>query len=69
MSINARRRFGVAVPTVAEGSAAELTMFLPYETWTFGKEDIVSLSRNSAFLGREMCGRVVATYVKGQLHK
>lgn len=69
MSINARRRFGVAVPTVAEGSVAELTMFLPYETWTFGKEDIVSLSRNSAFLGREMCGRVVATYVKGQLHK
>lgn len=69
ISINPRRRFGVAVPTIVEGGAAEITMFLPDTTWSFKKEDIVSLSKNSAFLGRELYGKAVATYVKGQLYK
>ena len=69
ISINPRRRFGVAVPTIVEGGAAEITMFLPDTTWSFKKEDIVSQSKNSAFLGRELYGKAVATYVKGQLYK
>lgn len=48
------------IPTLAEGAAANLTLFNPTEEFTFGLSDIASKSRNTPFIGTTFTGRVVA---------
>ena len=43
------------------------TLFSPEENWTFGKETILSKSKNSAFLGQQMKGKVIGIYNQGKL--
>jgi dihydroorotase len=43
------------------------TLFSVSDTWTFGKEHIVSKSKNSAFLGQPMKGKVIGIYNQGKL--
>ncbi len=54
--------FGIEPTTIAEGATASLTLFNPDETWVFGKEHIISKSKNSAFLGAKMKGRPYGIY-------
>ena len=49
------------------GRAANLVAFDPSATWTVGERDFASRSRNSAFLGRRLRGRVVHTMFRGAL--
>ena len=51
-------RFGLPKPVLQEKAKACLTLFDPGEAWTFGKEDILSTSKNSMFVGKEQKGRV-----------
>ncbi len=51
-------RFGLTKPVLQEKAKACLTLFDPGEAWTFGKEDILSTSKNSMFLGKEQKGKV-----------
>ncbi len=44
------------------GNKANITLFTTTENWVFGKEDILSKSKNSAFLGTNMKGKVVGIY-------
>jgi dihydroorotase len=46
------------------GRPANLVLFDPDETWTV-EPPFVSKSRNSAFTGRELRGRVRATMLRG----
>lgn len=49
------------------GSRADVSVFDPDLAWTYTKEVIVSKSKNSPWLGRDLTGRVVATVVQGRL--
>ncbi|MEO9953872.1 dihydroorotase [Nonlabens sp.] len=46
-------------PQIEEGQVANLTIFEPDTSYTFEKSDIVSTSKNSAFLGKTMKGKVI----------
>lgn len=53
-------------PVVA-GRSANLVAFDPAAEWTVGERPFASRSRNSAFLGRRLHGRVVHTMLRGEL--
>lgn len=59
--------FGIENSGIKEGSIADLTFFNPNTEWTFGKENILSKSKNSAFLGEKMIGKVYGIYNNGKL--
>ncbi|MEN8817038.1 MAG: dihydroorotase [Nonlabens sp.] len=46
-------------PTIEEGQFANLTLFEPETSYTFEQKHIVSTSKNSAFLGKQMKGKVI----------
>jgi dihydroorotase len=52
---------------IAENTQASFTLFNPSENWTFEKENILSKSKNSAFLGMEMKGKTYGIYNNKQL--
>jgi dihydroorotase len=52
---------------IAENKKANFTLFQPTSNWTFKKENILSKSKNSAFLGHEMKGKVIGIFNKGKL--
>lgn len=49
------------------GSKADLTLFDPSKEWTFTKNDILSKSKNSAFLNHKMKGFVYGIYNNDKL--
>ena len=59
--------FGIDETVVTEGQPANLTLFNPDTTWVFKKEDILSKSKNSAFIGAKMKGRAYGIYNNGKL--
>lgn len=59
--------FGIKNSEIKEGSIANLTFFNPHAEWTFGKENILSKSKNSAFIGEKMIGKVYGIYNNGKL--
>jgi len=50
--------FGIPPIAIAEGNEANLSLFTTQGNWTFTKESILSKSKNSAFLGTAMQGKV-----------
>ncbi|WP_297333075.1 dihydroorotase [Flavobacterium sp.] len=59
--------FGIEDNTIAEGSKANLTLFNPDTEYTFTKADILSKSKNSAFLGQKLKGKAYGIYNNGKL--
>ena len=59
--------FGIENNSIAEGSKANLTFFTPEGKSTFTKENILSKSKNSAFLGTEIRGSVYGILNQNQL--
>lgn len=62
-----RKVFGIETPSIAEGQTANITLFNPEGDWTFGTENILSKSKNSAFLGCPMKGKAYGIYNQGKL--
>jgi dihydroorotase len=62
-----KSRFGIENSGIAEGSQAGITLFNPDASWTFTKENILSKSKNSAFLGAKMKGRIYGICNHGKL--
>lgn len=62
-----RERFGVESTEIGEGEAAELTLFDPAYEYEFKEEDILSQSKNSAFLGKSLKGRAYGIYANKKL--
>jgi dihydroorotase len=59
--------FNIDNPSIKNGSKADISLFTTEENWIFGKENILSKSKNSAFLGQKMKGKVIGIYNNGQL--
>ncbi|MDX1546638.1 MAG: dihydroorotase, partial [Rhodothermales bacterium] len=66
LAVAPRRILGLDVPRLAEGAAANLTVFDATTRWTFEEKHIHSKSRNTPFVGAEMVGRAWAIYNKGR---
>jgi dihydroorotase len=62
-----KSRFGIENQTIDKGQKANITLFSPEGNWTFEKENILSKSKNSAFLGLKMKGKAYGIYNKGKL--
>jgi dihydroorotase len=59
--------FGLSGGTLEVGAPADLTLVDPEMVWKVGVTELVSRSKNSAFLDQEMRGRAVRTWVGGRL--
>ena len=59
--------FGIENSSIKEGEKANITLFNPNGNWTFEKKNILSKSKNSAFLGTEMKGKVYGIYHQNKL--
>ena len=59
--------FGIEKQSIDEGKKANITLFNPEGKSVFTKENILSKSKNSAFLGVEMKGKVYGIYNQGKL--
>lgn len=59
---NAKSVFKVAHSEIAEGKTANISLFSTDGEWVFAKENILSKSKNSAFLGTKMKGKVIGIY-------
>jgi len=59
LSVAPRKIFGLAVPEIKEGIAANLTLFDPGASVIFDESMIKSKSKNSAFIGRQLKGKVI----------
>lgn len=55
---NGKQRFSIENHTINEGEVANLTLFNPDKKYTFTKEHIISKSKNSIFLNKELKGQV-----------
>ncbi|MFD2892629.1 dihydroorotase family protein [Flavobacterium chuncheonense] len=63
----AKTIFGIAENTITVGNKAELSLFTTSNEWTFSKENILSKSKNSAFLGQNMKGKAIGIFNNGKL--
>jgi dihydroorotase len=59
--------FGTENHAIAESNPANFTLFNPDTEYTFTKADILSKSKNSAFLGQKLKGKVYGIYNNGKL--
>jgi len=59
LSINPRKIFGLEIPEIKEGAKAKLTLFNPSTEYVFEESMIRSQSKNSAFIGKTLKGKVV----------
>jgi dihydroorotase len=65
LSINPAQILGVAGGTLASGEVADITVIDPNEKYLFTAEGSYSKGKNSPFIGKEMQGRAVMTFVGG----
>ena len=67
LCLNPARALGLASGTLQEGSAADIIVVDPGRERVVKKEDFVSKSRNSAFIGKKIKGSVDYTISKGKV--
>lgn len=67
LSVTPRKIFGLPVPIISEGSVADITLFNPNEEYVFEEIMIASKSKNSAFAGKQLKGKVIGVINKGQV--
>ncbi|MEX0930012.1 MAG: dihydroorotase [Balneolales bacterium] len=65
--IQPRKILNLPVPRIQTGQTANLTIFNTDQTWVFDKASVRSKSRNSPYMDKELTGKALAIYNKGQL--
>lgn len=59
VAVNPRKIFGLPSYTIKKDERADLTMFIPGVQYNFEESHIRSKSRNSAFIGKQLSGKVI----------
>lgn len=59
--------FNIPTSTIEEGENAEITLFSPDLKWKFSETDIISTSKNTAFLGANLKGKPYGIFANKQL--
>jgi dihydroorotase len=67
LAVNPARILGINKGSLSAGADADLTVVSADRPWRVEKKDFVSASKNSAFLGKELRGRVEYTIWAGKL--
>lgn len=67
LSVAPREVLGMPVPEIKEGAAANLTLFDPAAEYVFEESMIRSKSKNSAFVGKQLKGRVIGIVNKDKV--
>ena len=67
LSFNPARILGIDKGSLSEGAAADIVIISPKEEWVVRKNELVSKSKNSAFLGRSLSGVVDYTICNGKI--
>lgn len=67
MTTNPRTVFGLESASIKKGELANLTLFNPEEAYIFTKDHILSTSKNSAFLNKELKGKVYGIFSNKKL--
>lgn len=62
-----RHIFNIKIPKIAENELAEITLFNPDKNYIFNSNNILSTSKNSAFLGKTLKGKAYGIFAKNQL--
>ena len=62
-----REIFNIKSATIAEEQMANITLFNPDFIYTFSKENILSTSKNTAFLGKDLKGKAYGIFANNQL--
>ncbi|HEY9535777.1 MAG TPA: dihydroorotase [Mucilaginibacter sp.] len=69
LSVNPRNILEIAVPTIAVGQKANLIVFDSSAEWNFTKENNLSKSSNSPYLGQNLKGRILLTCNNNQVYQ
>ena len=67
LTINPRKILNIEPTSFKEGVEANLTLFNPSQKEVFSESKIMSLNKNSGFIGKELLGTVVAVINKNQI--
>jgi dihydroorotase len=59
--------FNLETGGLEEGGTADFVLLDPEAEWTVGVDTLRSRSRNSAYLGEKLTGRVLSTFLRGRL--
>lgn len=62
-----KERFGTITSKIEEGEIANITLFNPNKKYVFSKSNILSKSKNSAFIGQELKGKVYGIYANKKI--
>lgn len=68
LAVKPRAIFGLPAADIAEGAAANLTLFTTTGGINYSAKDISSLSKNNPFLGKELNGKVLGIFNNNKLH-
>ncbi len=68
LSTNARNIFKLPPATIQEGAFCDITLFSTQPPAVFSKTDIKSKSHNSAFIGKQLKGKVIGIINRQQLY-
>ncbi len=64
---NGRSLLGIETMKIEEGQKADLTMFIPSKNWEFKSDAIVSNTKNSLFVEKQLTGYVLGIVNNGKL--
>ncbi len=67
LSVAPRQLFGLPLPEIKEGTTASLTLFDPSVEYIFDESMITSKSKNSAFVGKQLKGKIIGIINKKQV--
>jgi len=63
---NPRKILNLEIPTIKEGTKANLTLFNSEEEWVYSASEIRSKSKNSPYIDEKLTGRAIAVYNKNR---